>query len=111
MVDTCTWTKVDAIVSLRVQLGHLDALRTQEKVQNRLKSDDGANRDPGQAKEAKAYDVNLAIKDTDEPETSELHYGGIPETLKLLQSMASEPWQRLDWIDQAVSKPPVLQSF
>ena len=102
-VDVCTWTKVDAIISLRAQFSHLDALGAQERMSLRLKNEIGDVGERRQQKESKAQDVNLRIKETEDPETADMQYGGIPETLKLLQAMEDEPWQPLEWIDQDAS--------
>lgn len=50
----------------------------------------------------KPEDVNLSIKAAANQEDTDNHYGGIPETLKLLRSMEDEPWQPLQWIDYQV---------
>lgn len=104
LADTCTWTRVDAIVSLRVQFAHLDAMRMQNKPHGQTQQDETEKLKEGKAsRELKAQDVNLRVKDTGDPESTELQYGGIPETMKFLRDMADEPWQTLEWIDQDVS--------
>ena len=98
--DVCTWTRLDVSVQLRPQFGHLDALHEQEKATARSeRTVEGNDADGGEEKEAKA--VNMAVKQTDDNDESDL-YGGMSETAKLLKSMRDEPWQRLTWVDQEV---------
>ena len=51
--------------------------------------------------EAKA--VNMSVKSAEKDEDEGM-YGGMRETAKLLTAMRDEPWQRLEWIDQDVSR-------
>ena len=95
---TCTWTRIDAIVQLRTQLHHLDALNEEsQRTTARL------DRKPGdQVKEDRVQDVNMVIKGTDDTEQADM-YGGMTDTSRLLRNMRDEPWQRMKWIDSTVS--------
>ena len=92
------------MVSLRAQFSYLDALRTNSKVASHSKTvDENLYSEQKRKTESKAEDVNKRIKDPEEPESSDLYYGGISETISLLRQMANEPWQSLAWVDQDVS--------
>lgn len=98
--DICTFTKIDAMVQLRPQFDHVDALRDREKSNPRV--DHGAGEtaaDEPEEREARA--VNMAVKSAENLEDSDL-YGGMSTTNKLLKDIRDEPWQRLQWIDQDV---------
>ena len=95
-MDICTWTPLDAMVTLRPQFEHLDAIHDQQRIGARF------NHADDEKKESKAEDVNMTVKDTEDDEPVDL-YGGMPETLRILREMADEPWQRLEWIDSEVS--------
>lgn len=95
-IATCTWTKLDAIVQLRPQFGHLDALNDQIKSNSRSERASDAN-----AKEDLAQDVNMVIKETADNENADM-YGGMNATAKLLRLIRDEPWQHLRWIDKEV---------
>ena len=102
LIDVCTWTKLDAIVQLRPQFSHLDAIAEArgeaKRAQHRSEHPDiRDNVDP----EPEAKAVNMAVKSTEGGE--EDMYGGMKATAKLLRDMRDEPWQRLAWIDQDVS--------
>ena len=87
---------MDAIVQLRPQLNHIDALNELQKSSAR------SGRNPeNKVKEDRAEDVNMVIKTTDDNENIDM-YGGMNVTAKLLRAMRDEPWQRLQWIDQDV---------
>lgn len=102
LIDICTWARLDAIVQLRPQFSHLDAIgeavgdarRIQHKSE-RHDIRDNAFEEP----EAKA--VNMAVKTAEGNE--EDMYGGMKATAQLLRDMRDEQWQRLTWIDQDVS--------
>ena len=93
---------MDAIVQLRPQFTHLDAIYEAKGEARRIKAiaerpDNRDNRD--HEHEAKA--VNMAVKSAEGGE--EDMYGGMKATAKLLRDMRDEPWQRLSWVDQDVS--------
>ncbi|KAL9128689.1 MAG: hypothetical protein Q9217_002682 [Psora testacea] len=90
----CTWTRLDAIVQLRPQFGHLDAVNEQEKSSARPERNTESR-----LREERAEDVNMVIKDTADNENIDM-YGGMNETAKLLRAMRDEPWQHLKWVDQ-----------
>ena len=98
--DICTWTKLDAIVQLRPQFSHLDALNETKKTMFRFGGgpDNRDNVDP----EPEVRAVNMAVKSTVEGSEEDM-YGGMRVTAKLLRDMRDEPWQRLAWVDQDVS--------
>ena len=87
--------KVDAIVQLRPQFAHLDALIDFEKPARALRTTENGE------EESEAKAVNMSVKSTEVEETD--MYGGENETSKLLKAMREEPWQRKSWIDQDVS--------
>ncbi|KAL9101987.1 MAG: hypothetical protein Q9163_002816 [Psora crenata] len=87
----------NAIVQLRPQFDHLDALNEQEKSIGRTERNDGSK-----TREDRAEDVNMVIKDTVENENVDM-YGGMNETAKLLRAIRDEPWQRLQWVDRGNS--------
>ena len=89
---------------LRPQFEHLDALRLQQSPGVRSSRHDAEDK-----RESKAEDVNMTVKDTEDDEPQDDLYGGMAETLKILRTMADEPWQRLQWVDSGVSlsKRPV----
>ena len=98
--DICSFTKIDAMVQLRPQFDHVDALRDREKSNPR--ADHGAEEtaaDEPEEREARA--VNMAVKSAENLEELDL-YGGMSTTNKLLKHIRDEPWQRLQWIDQDV---------
>lgn len=93
---------MDAIVQLRPQFRHLDAIydaRAEAKrIQYRLERPDNRdNVDP----DPEVMAVNMAVKST-EPSEEDM-YGTMRATAKILRDMRDEPWQRLAWIDQDVS--------
>ncbi len=93
----CTFTKLDAVVQLRPQFSHLDAIYEKDKsVAHYDRADEERGEDP------QAEDVNVTVKDTEKKKDLDM-YGGMMETAKLLRAIRDEPWQRLDWIDQDVS--------
>ena len=99
-IDICSFTKIDAMVQLRPQFDHIDALRDREKSNPR--ADHGAEEttaDEPEEREARA--VNMAVKSAENLEELDL-YGGMSTTNKLLKDIRDEPWQRLQWIDQDV---------
>ena len=89
--------KLDAIVQLRPQFDHLDALGDVEKPAMNPKSRAGAE-NPNEEPQARA--VNMTAKSADVDETD--LYGDMSETAKLLRAMREEPWQRLTWLDSEV---------
>lgn len=94
--DICTWTKMDAIVQLRTQFGHIDALNEAKKTM--FRSERGPDIRDNVEEEPEARAVNMAVKSTEGSE--EDMYGGMRATAKLLRDMRDEPWQRLAWVDQ-----------
>lgn len=90
---------MDAIVQLRPQHSHIDALNETKKTMFRTERGPD-NRDHAE-QEPEARAVNMAIKSTEGSE--EDMYGGMRATAKLLCDMRDEPWQRLAWVDQDVS--------
>lgn len=96
LIAICTWTKLDAIVQLRPQFSHLDALNDQIKTTSRSERISDAH-----VKEDLAQDVNMVIKETADSENADM-YGGMNATARLLRSIRDEPWQRLRWIDKEV---------
>ena len=91
---------VDAIVELSANFQHLDALADLEKTSVRHARSAEKSREKEKEPEAvQAKAVDLTVKST-EPEE------GMPESRskikELLEDMADEPWQRMDWIDQDV---------
>ena len=102
LTDVCTWTKLDAIVQLRPQFRHLDAINDAKADARRIQSrserpDNRDNVDP----EPEVRAVNMAVKSTEANE--EDMYGTMRATAKILRDMRDEPWQRLAWVDQDVS--------
>ena len=93
---------MDAIVQLRPQFSHLDAITEARGEARRLqtRSERPDNRDNVEP-EPEARAVNMAVKSTEGNE--EDMYGGMRVTAKLLRDMRDEPWQRLAWVDQDVS--------
>ena len=87
---------MDAIVQLRPQFSHLDALYESKKVPRERGPDNRDHVEP----EPEARAVNMAIKSSEGSE--EDMYGGMRVTAKLLREMRDEPWQRLTWVDQDV---------
>ncbi|KAL2044412.1 hypothetical protein N7G274_003117 [Stereocaulon virgatum] len=96
--DICTFTRIDAMVQLRPQFDHVDALRDREKSNHRAERavEDAAVDEP---EEIEARAVNMAVKSAENLEEMDL-YGGMSATNKLLKDIRDEPWQRLQWIDQ-----------
>ena len=97
------------MVQVRAQFSHLDALHEQEKAgtrTDRAREDEDSDKEGG--KEAKA--VNMAVKQTDDKDESNM-YGGMNETAKLLKAMRDEPWQRLQWVDSEVRKSAFADSL
>ena len=94
-VDDLYLNKVDAIVQLRPQFAHLDALIDMEKPARAQRATENGE------EESEAKAVNMSVKSTEAEETD--MYGGVNETLKLLKAMREEPWLRMTWIDQDVS--------
>lgn len=103
--DICTWTKMDAIVQLRPQFSHLDSVNEVKKTMFRSERP-AAERAPdirdNVEQEPEARAVNMAVKSTEGSE--EDMYGGMRVTARFLRDMRDEPWQRLTWIDQDVSR-------
>ena len=101
---TCTWTKVDAIVQLRTQFHHLDALNEEShRATARLDRRSG-----DQVPEDRVQDVNMYIKDTGDPDQADM-YGGMNETARVLRNMRDEPWQRMKWNDSTVRLHLIFQ--
>ena len=92
----CYMSKVDAIVELTANFQHLDALADLEKTSGRSKG----NADEEEPQEPEAKPVNVSVKSA-EPDEDEMP-GGRSEIAELLEDMADEPWQRLQWHDQNV---------
>lgn len=90
---------MDAIVQLRPQFGHLDALYEAKK--STFRSERGPDNRDNIEPEPEARAVNMAIKSAEGSEDD--MYGGMRATAKLLRDMRDEPWQRLAWVDQDVS--------
>ncbi len=90
-------SKLDAMVQLRPQFNHLDALGDLEKPAMNYRSK-GAAEIPNDEPQARA--VNMTVKSTEGEETD--LYGDMGETAKLLKAMREESWQRLTWIDSEV---------
>ena len=66
--------------------------------------EDEDDEDPSkEPKDNKAKAVNMKVKSVDKDEDEDL-YGNMKETAKILRSIRDEPWQRLKWIDQDVSR-------
>ena len=99
--DICTFTRIDAIVQLRPQFDHVDALRDLEKLSaahgDRPAEDTAAD----DADEGEAKAVNVAVKSAENLEELDL-YGGMSATNRLLKAIRDEPWQKLKWVDQDV---------
>lgn len=89
--------KLDAMVQLRPQFDHLDALGDLEKPGLNPKSKAGAE---NLNEEPQARAVNMTAKSADLEEMD--LYGDMSETAKLLRAMRDEPWQRLAWVDSEV---------
>ena len=100
-LDICTFTRIDAIVQLRPQFDHVDALRDLEKLSaahgDRTAEDTAAD----DADEGEAKAVNVAVKSAENLEELDL-YGGMSATNRLLKAIRDEPWQKLKWVDQDV---------
>lgn len=90
---------MDAIVQLRPQFGHLDAISEAKKTM--IRSERGSDSRDNLEPEAEARAVNMAVKSAEGNE--EDMYGTMRATAKLLSDMRDEPWQRLAWVDQDVS--------
>lgn len=86
--------KVDAIVQLRPQFAHLDALVDLERPARAQRAAENAE------EESEAKPVNMSVKSTEAEETE--MSSGVSEITKLLQAMREEEWQRMTWIDQDV---------
>lgn len=94
---------LDAIVMLRPQFSHLDAIHDQRRIGARVnnRGPSGRGEPDKDEPESKAEDVNMVVKDTENPESLDV-YGGMYATMKLLRDMNDEPWQKLAWIDSEV---------
>ena len=90
---------MDAIVQLRPQFVHLDAINEAKKTA--FRTERGPDNRDNVEQEPEARAVNMAVKSTEGSE--EDMYGGMRATAKLLRDMRDEPWQRLAWVDQDVS--------
>ena len=78
---------------MRPKLGHVDALADQKKTSSR------AQQDPDYVyPESEARAVNMTVKSSDGEELD------MSETAKLLRAMQEEPWRRMSWIDEDVSR-------
>lgn len=95
--DNVFLNKLDAMVQLRPQFDHLDALGDVEKPAMNPKSKAGAE-NPTEEPQARAVNMTAKSADVDEMDL----YGDMSETAKLLRAMREEPWQRLAWIDSEV---------
>ena len=93
---------MDAIVQMRPQFEHLNAIYQAEGEKKRtvFRAEHPDVRDV--IPEVTATAVNMAVKST-EPTSEEDMYGTMKETAKILTNMRDEPWQRLAWVDQDVS--------
>ena len=89
---------MDAIVQLRTQFSHIDALNEAKKTM--FRSERGPDIRDNVEEEPEARAVNMAVKSAEGSE--EDMYGGMRATAKLLRDMRDEPWQRLAWVDQDV---------
>ncbi|KAL8730693.1 MAG: hypothetical protein Q9166_003885 [cf. Caloplaca sp. 2 TL-2023] len=90
--DVCYMSHVDAIVELTANFTHLDALNDLNKSTARHQRNTEKDE-----QEPEAKSVNLTVKST-EPEDHGMPRGK-SEISQLLQDMADEPWQRMQWID------------
>lgn len=97
LADCVFLNKLDAIVQLRPQFNHLDALGDLDRTGNNPRSKGGVETS---IEEPQARAVNLTVKSTD-VEDLDL-YGDMSENAKLLKTMREEPWQRLTWVDSEV---------
>lgn len=88
---------MDAVVQLRTQFDHLDALNEESK----RMANNQSRKPEDRAKEDRAEDVNMVIKDSGDNDQAEM-YGGMNETSSLLRAMRDEPWQRLQWVESSV---------
>ena len=95
--DNVFLNKLDAMVQLRPQFDHLDALSDLEKPGLNSRSKAGAE-NPNEEPQARA--VNMTAKSADLEEMD--LYGDMSETAKLLRAMRDEPWQRFAWVDSEV---------
>ena len=100
-LDICTFTRIDAVVQLRPQFDHIDALRDMEKLSAAHGDRTAENTTADDADEGEAKAVNVAVKSAENLEELDL-YGGMSATNKLLKAIRDEPWQKLKWIDQDV---------
>ena len=98
-VDICTWTKLDAMVQLRPQFDHLDAVH--EKEYARRRKDRVTEEGAPERHENEPRTVNLTIKAAETTDELDM-YGAMGETRNLLTSMRDELWQALEWVDQDV---------
>jgi len=92
------------MVQLRPKFDHLDALHEKGKSTSRNEGADEEGATERPEREARA--VNMAVKSAETNNELDM-YGGMSETRKLLIAMRDEPWQRLKWVDQDVSSPPL----
>lgn len=95
--DKVFLSKLDAMVQLRPQFNHLDALGDLDKQAVNPRSRGGAE---DAAEEPQARAVNMTVKSTEVDDMD--GYGDTSETARLLKAMREEPWQRLGWIDSEV---------
>lgn len=91
---------MEALVQLRPQFGHLDALNEAKKII--LRSERFSEKRDNVEQEPEARAVNMAVKSTEGGNEEEM-YGGMKATAKILGDMRDEPWQRLAWVDQDVT--------
>ena len=131
LTDECTWTRIDAIVDLRPQITHIDALQeperavkkaemareaaaakaAEEREKAELEAEARAEARAAGRSEAKAVNLTVKSAEDNDDDDDEDFYGGMRETAKLLTAMRDEPWQRLEWIDQDVSNVYSAISF
>lgn len=97
MAENVFLNKLDAMVQLRPQFDHLDALGELEKPVMNPKSKAGVE---NLTEEPQARAVNMTAKSADVEEMD--LYGDMSETARLLRAMREEPWQRLAWVDSEV---------
>ena len=89
--DELHLSKVDAIVQLRPQFHHLDAIVDGERHSSRIQRE---AENPAPESEARA--VNMTVKSS---EDDELDMSVMAKSLKAIQA---EPWQRLQYVDEEV---------
>ena len=85
---------VSAVVQLRPQLHHLDALDEIPKKGGRSRKEEGEER--GEP-EARAVDVKIKAAATEDAEVAL-----VQGNLELLKKMQEEKWSRFEWVDAEV---------